>query len=168
MDSHRTMLRHITCLLTCNQGDSTTLPLCSSPQVLNILCCAPSWVTPSPSSPPCDSTSSMMSSQATPIQGSRPVTPPLTSAGSPRSPLSAGKCMFLSTQRLLRKRAAVSEPFLKGLSTAFAHEDQYFISILSADLESKVLANKTELKKGRSTRNHQHKPPCSQHTDYKH
>ncbi|XP_051243026.1 calcium-regulated heat-stable protein 1 [Dicentrarchus labrax] len=30
----------------------------------------------------------MMSSQATPIQGSQPVTPPPTSAGSPRSPLS--------------------------------------------------------------------------------
>ncbi|XP_060945535.1 calcium-regulated heat-stable protein 1 [Limanda limanda] len=29
-----------------------------------------------------------MSSQATPTQGSRPLTPPLTSAGSPRSPLS--------------------------------------------------------------------------------
>ncbi|XP_056264180.1 calcium-regulated heat-stable protein 1 [Pseudoliparis swirei] len=32
-----------------------------------------------------------MSSQATPIEGLRPVTPPLTSAGSPCSPVSSGK-----------------------------------------------------------------------------
>ncbi|GLD59601.1 calcium-regulated heat stable protein 1-like isoform X1, partial [Lates japonicus] len=44
--------------------------------------------TPPPSSPHFDSTSSVMSSQARHIQGSRPVTPPLTSAGSPRSPVS--------------------------------------------------------------------------------
>lgn len=96
---------------------SKFLLLSTSPQVFSILCCAPSWVTPPrPSSPPFDFTSSVMSSQATPTQGSRPLTPPLISAGSPRSPLSPGKGIFLSTLRLLRKRT---------LHTDFAHEDQF-------------------------------------------
>ncbi|KAG7237460.1 hypothetical protein INR49_032327 [Caranx melampygus] len=42
-----------------------------------------------------------MSSQATPIQGSRPVTPPLTSAGSPRSPVSNGRLVQPRVQCLV-------------------------------------------------------------------